>query len=382
MLKHVDLCSGIGGFALGFSWAELSYPVLFCDIEPWSRKILAKHWPDVKIAKDVKELANDPNGLVPDCDILSCGYPCQPFSVAGKQRGEEDDRHIWPEIFTIIQAKRPTWIVCENVYGHISMGLDTVLSDLETEGYSCQPFIVPACAVNAPHRRDRLWIVGYTEHDGSSATEITGKHGQDEERRSERKSKAEQSARTGQPKNNENVGDTENNRCDRGATSARREGAQNKQVEQFSVRGKLSRPSENVAHADSSGQQQSNKEMARKSSEQFNGGSIQSRENVAYTSGDKLQGFCEGQIHGQRNISSQSRRSGEDTQRGRSTQSRLGGMAHGIPDWLDEPTNISRTVKGVRGRADRLKGLGNAIIPQIAMQIGLCIKQVNEQNES
>ena len=336
MLKHVDLCSGIGGFALGFSWAELSHPVLFCDIEPWSRKILAKHWPDVKIAKDVKELANDPDGLVPNCDILSCGYPCQPFSVAGKQRGEEDDRHIWPEIFTIIKAKRPTWIVCENVYGHISMGLDTVLSDLEAESYSCQPFIVPACAVNAPHRRDRLWIVGYAEDNGRDGwTETIG-----------------------------------------------RERAQNKQVEQFSVRGKLSRPSENVAHANSSGQQQSNKEMARKSSEQFNGGSIQSRENVAYTSGDKLQGFCEGQIHGQRNISSQSRRSGEDTQRGRSTQSRLGGMAHGIPDWLDEPANIPRTVKGVRGRADRLKGLGNAIVPQIAMQIGLCIKQVNEQNES
>ena len=75
MLKHVDLCSGIGGFALGFSWAELSHPVLFCDIEPWSRKILAKHWPDVKIAKDVKELANEPHGLVPQCDILTAGYP-------------------------------------------------------------------------------------------------------------------------------------------------------------------------------------------------------------------------------------------------------------------------------------------------------------------
>ena len=305
MLKHVDLCSGIGGFALGFSWAGLSHPVLFCDIEPWSRKILAKHWPDVKIAKDVKELANDPDGLVPDSDILSCGYPCQPFSVAGKQRGEEDDRHIWPEIFTIIKAKRPNWIVCENVYGHISMGLDTVLSDLEAESYSCQPFIVPACAVNAPHRRDRLWIVAHTTDNGQA-----------------------------------------------------------------------------LAYADSSRQQQSDKEMARQPSKQFDSGGVQSTKNVAYTSGDKLQGFCEGQIHGQRNISSQSRRSGEDTQRGRSTQSRLGGMAHGIPDWLDEPTNISRTVKGVRGRADRLKGLGNAIIPQISMQIGLCIKQVNEQNES
>ena len=170
MLRHVDLCSGIGGFALGFEWAGLSRPVLFCDIEPWSRKVLRKHWPDVPIAEDVKELANDPDGLVPDCDILTAGYPCQPFSVAGARRGTEDDRHIWPEIFTIIKAKRPTWAVFENVYGHVSMGLDQVLSDLEGQGYAARPFIVPACAADAPHRRDRVWIiarnVGDTDYPG------------------------------------------------------------------------------------------------------------------------------------------------------------------------------------------------------------------------
>ena len=159
MMRHVDICSGIGGFALGFQWAELSSPVLFCDIEPWSRKILAKHWPDVPIAEDVKELANDPDGLVPDCDIITAGYPCQPFSLAGERRGTEDDRHIWPYIFTIIQRKRPSWCVFENVYGHVSMGLDEVLSDLEGQGYAARPFIVPACAADAPHRRDRVWII-------------------------------------------------------------------------------------------------------------------------------------------------------------------------------------------------------------------------------
>ena len=81
MLRHVDLCSGIGGFSLGFEWAQLSTPILFCDTEEWCRKILAKNFPDVPIATDVKELANDPERLVPDCDILTAGYPCQPFSV-------------------------------------------------------------------------------------------------------------------------------------------------------------------------------------------------------------------------------------------------------------------------------------------------------------
>ena len=144
MMAHVDLCSGIGGFALGFKWAELSKPVLFCDIEPWSRQILRKHWPDVPIAEDVKELANDPDGLIPDCDILTAGYPCQPFSLAGERRGTEDDRHIWPYILSIVQTKRPSWCVFENVYGHVSMGLDEVLSDLEREGYACLLYTSPS----------------------------------------------------------------------------------------------------------------------------------------------------------------------------------------------------------------------------------------------
>ncbi len=159
-MRHVDLCSGIGGFALGFEWAGLSRPVMFCDIEAWSRQVLAKHWPDVPIAEDVKELASDPARLVPDCDILTAGYPCQPFSQAGIRRGEEDDRHIWPEIFTIIEAKRPRWVVCENVAGHISLGLDTVLSDLaDKAGYEVQTFCVGAVALDACHRRQRIWVI-------------------------------------------------------------------------------------------------------------------------------------------------------------------------------------------------------------------------------
>ena len=173
MLRHVDLCSGIGGFALGFQWAELSKPVLLCDIEPFCRKVLRKHWPDVPIAEDVKELANDPDGLVPECDIITAGYPCQPFSVAGDRRGQEDDRHIWPEIFSIIKTKRPTWCVFENVYGHISMGLDEVLSDLEGENYAVRPFVIPACAVDAPHRRDRVWIIA---RNVENARHRTGRH--------------------------------------------------------------------------------------------------------------------------------------------------------------------------------------------------------------
>ena len=163
MLRHVDLCSGIGGFALGFQWAELSKTIMFCDTEEWCRRILEKNFPETRIEKDVKELANDPERLVPDHDILTAGYPCQPFSVAGLRKGEKDDRHIWPFLFKIIACKRPTWVVCENVYGHVALGLDKVLADLESEGYSTRTFIVPACAKDAPHRRDRLWIIAHSD---------------------------------------------------------------------------------------------------------------------------------------------------------------------------------------------------------------------------
>ncbi len=177
-MRHVDLCSGIGGFALGFEMARLSVPVLFCDVEPWCRRILKKHWPKVPVAEDVKVLANDPARFVPDCDILTAGYPCQPFSQAGKRQGEEDPRHIWPHIRKIIASKRPSWVVLENVYGHISLGLDSVLTDLESEGYTTRTFVVPAVAVGAPHKRNRVWIVGHTEDNGCNrGAEATRREG-------------------------------------------------------------------------------------------------------------------------------------------------------------------------------------------------------------
>lgn len=290
MLSHVDLCSGIGGFALGFQWAGLSKPVLFCDIEPWSRKVLAKHWPDVPIAEDVKELANDPDGLIPRTDpkrtILTAGYPCQPFSHAGKRLGSADtDRHIWPYILQIVAQKRPAWCVFENVYGHVSMGLDQVLLDLETQGYASRTFIIPACAVDAPHRRDRVWIIAHTS---------------DADRR----------------------------------------------------RGEVREPSGNgepTLHGEERDVADTDSKRGRRRNTQ--------RQDAA----DAGQPPC----------------NTRDNTRGMEswlTEPSICGMADGIPRWLDEPRDTPRTVKGVKGRADRLKGLGNAIVPQIAQKIGEAIK--------
>ena len=132
----LDLFSGIGGFSLGLTRAGMR-TIAFCEIEEYPRSILRKHWPDVPIFEDVRNLhAED---LPEAVDLICGGYPCQPFSLAGKRKGKDDDRHLWPEVVRIIReldatTGKPTWGIFENVNGHVSMGLDQVLSDLENVG--------------------------------------------------------------------------------------------------------------------------------------------------------------------------------------------------------------------------------------------------------
>ena len=373
MLRHVDLCSGIGGFALGFQWAELSKPVLFCDIEPWSRKILAKHWPDVPIAEDVKELANDPNGLIPDCDILTAGYPCQPFSVAGQRRGTEDDRHIWPYIFSIIKAKRPSFCVFENVYGHVSMGLDEVLSDLESEAYATRPFIIPACATDAFHRRDRLWIicrnVGDTKHDGSSTTTVTGSIGKTSEHDTQGQSKTEQSKGASQSRDSgglgegtraEYVGNSESKRHER-RTDAEREGPESEQEQRLGIRSKSSGSSKDVAYAQSMHSNGSGEHTQQSEGQVSEFGERSSEVNVANTDSERSQG----QWREHEPISRQ------ETGHAASYSDK---EIRARKNWQPEP-RVGRVAHGVSNRVDRLRGLGNAIVPQISMRIGLTIKE-------
>jgi DNA (cytosine-5)-methyltransferase 1 len=166
VLTHLDLCSGIGGFALAARWAGLQ-TIGFCEIDPWCQKVLAKHWPGVPQHGDLKSLqaalALEWAGEYGRVDLITGGYPCQPFSVAGQRKGSDDDRHLWPHILELIKGIRPRWCLFENVAGHITLGLDTVLSDLEAEGYSCWPAVIPAMAAGAKHRRDRVWIIASTQ---------------------------------------------------------------------------------------------------------------------------------------------------------------------------------------------------------------------------
>ena len=156
-MKHLDLFSGIGGFALAVEavWPEAEH--IFCEIDTYCQQVLKKHFPNSPIYGDIKNLSQDFGTI----DLLTGGFPCQPFSSAGKQRAQADDRHLWPEMLRVIRETKPTWILGENVAGIINLALEQVCLDLEAEGYEVQPFVIPACAVNAPHRRDRVWIIAH-----------------------------------------------------------------------------------------------------------------------------------------------------------------------------------------------------------------------------
>ncbi len=160
MIRILDICSGIGGFSLGLESTGGFDTVAFCEFDDFCRKVLNKHWPDVPIYKDLKEIGNEPERIIQDFDLICGGIPCQPFSVAGKKKGKEDDRHLWPYMYEIVKSKKPTWVIVENVGGFVNVALDDVCLDLETQGYATQSFIIPACSVEAPHRRDRIWILG------------------------------------------------------------------------------------------------------------------------------------------------------------------------------------------------------------------------------
>lgn len=163
-MRHGSLFSGIGGFDLAAEWMGWEN-VFHCEWMEFPRKVLEYYWPDadshIDICKtDFKKYANR-------IDILTGGFPCQPFSLAGKRKGTDDERYLWGEMLRAIQEIKPTWVIAENVFGIVNidggMVFEQVCLDLENEGYEVQPFIIPAAAKNAPHRRDRCWFIAYSQ---------------------------------------------------------------------------------------------------------------------------------------------------------------------------------------------------------------------------
>ena len=287
MLKVLDLFSGIGGMSLGLEMTGGFETVAFCERDAYCKSILRQHWPTTPIYGDVKELHYDQ-----PVDVICGGYPCQPFSQAGQRRGDQDDRHLWPEMARIIDETRPTWVLAENVAGHVSLGLDQVLSDLEARNYTWGAYIIPAVAVNAHHRRDRVWIIAHSDGKGEPDVAV------DENPRSRQLDVADADNRSGRW----------------------REERQPQGDRQLGVRG------EDVADA------------------------IGTRSQRAW--------------HEQREA--RNARARQPFKLG-SGQARL---------WETEPV-VGRVAHGVSARVDRIKALGNSVVPQVVAQIGRAILEAH-----
>ena len=290
-MRVLDLFSGIGGFSLGLERAGMR-TVAFCEIEEYPRQVLAKHWPNVPIYDDVRTLNADTlrrDGIA--VDVICGGFPCQDVSFAGKRAGLEGARSgLWGEYRRLIGELRPRVVIVENVPGLLSLGMGTVLGDLAALGYDATWDCIPASAVGAPHRRDRVWIVahanGQGEHDGPVDAEMVS-------------------------------------------------------------------ASQSVADADiltrDEGRSRDAAEITR--------GRDADRGGIGAT-------VCNANVSGLAFRQSQSRDVGEKCS-----------TPIGADWWLVEP-DVGRVADGVPARVDRLKGLGNAVVPQVAEAIGRAIMAV------
>ena len=416
-MNHLDMCSGIGGWALAFR--ELGINTIgFCEIDKYPQQVLQKNFPNIPIFNDLKELTYEQikeRTGTRDIDIVTCSYPCQPFSVAGKQKGEEDSRHLWPDTFRIVQECKPTWFVGENVGGHIKLGLDTVLEDLASEGYDTRTFVIPASSIGAWHQRKRIWIIGHKTVANTSSLRDGGRGFKqcripkwqflpEEQEGREVWCEAE---RCSTPYG-EDVSDTKSEGLSgsRGQESntnrARME--QRKGQEQGTIRSKSKRcggVSTDVSDTESQ-RTGKNNEGLRQGVSRVDG---RQTTDVSNTSSEGLQGLnAKSSINepqlGQSTNHDDERRTSEgvcnpDSRRFKSSESKTEqetGLSESSKrraeqeNWWQTQSELCGVPDGVsygldKGRVGRIKGLGNAIVPQIAWHIGNAILQANGESK-
>ena len=290
-----SLFSGIGGFDLGLERAGMKV-IWQSEIDQFACKVLKKHWPSVPNLGDITKIDWT---KVERPDIVCGGYPCQPFSTAGRRGGENDTRHLWPAMHNAISVLRPRYAIMENVRGHLSLGFGRVLGDLAEIGYDTEWQVIPAAAVGAPHKRDRVFIVAYP--------------------------------------NNAGVG-TQRRKVQRQKPSSEQE-------QKVVARHVFGRRGTNVADTDRRRRKQ-----------------------------------CEPKTKSVSGISSSSKRDGTNVANANSngTQIPFAGVIASIKElerttWWEVEPSVGRVANGVSDRVDRLKGLGNAIVPQVAEVVGALI---------
>lgn len=342
-VRVLDLFSGIGGIALAAHWAGME-TVAFCEIEPFCQKVLSKNFPGIPIYDDVTKLTREQlekDGVIDDSrgiDAIFGGIPCQPFSIAGKQKGKDDERHLWPEMFRLIRELQPRWVLVENVTGFIRLALDDVLNDLESENYKATTIVLPAHAVGAPHKRERIFIVAHSSVSKCNTRTKEQRVLREVQRDRSKQHHTDRSSETFTAMANTNSdgnNSTEKHRADRNRTE--------KMQEWYEPQRRSSDNSETLANSSRSRQQECN--------------------TPTFTEGKRLDTRC----------SNEDRRTG-------AIEPRVGGMLDGVSSRMDqyrlshrwpallgesqyewEPSRVSTVVKN---RKDRLKALGNAVVPQ------------------
>ena len=392
MYKILDLFSGIGGFSLGLERTGHFKTTAFCEIDKFCKLILDKHWKGTKIYDNVKEITKErleADGIeFPD--IITGGFPCQSFSVAGKQKGTSDDRYLWPEMFRIIKIFKPRYVIGENVRGIVNiengMVFETVCSNLEDEGYEVQPFLIPAASVGAPHRRERIWFIAIREESVVDTNNIRfEQHNETEKTTSWRGTSATSESTS-------DVGDTKHDGLSTSkiegssaASSNNNEKGQNETSEFKGTGG--SRDSENVENSRRTLQQgtelfDTNEDEIREEdanqhqrsgspseSDVANAESIRTGESREFNQEERSEGSSSTQLDGS---SSNDANTNLNREKWNQSEDRKGSRVEQDDWWLVEP-NVGRVAYGVSGRVHRLKALGNSIVPQIVEEIGRAI---------
>ena len=350
-LTHGSLYSGIGGWLLAAQWAGIEN-IFTCEIDKFCNKVLDKHFPDTERHYDIKE--TNFTKYERTIDIISTSDPCQPFSFAGKRGGTTDDRYLWPQTIRVIREVKPSYVVFENVFGFISMAFETVASDLETEGYTVESFIIPACAVGAWHRRDRLWIIAHSYSEQRGANK--GKSNTGANRRDNatgiRKDVSDTTKQGLQDRGGSPMEEQKGTKSESKRQSGTRSGAQNVS----NTNRTRSRTSE--CRTDENGQEE-NKRREEQPQPKFS----RQDKNVSDTDNNQT-----------------------------ARQRKYGRKIYGITEptgfndncegwWATEP-NVGRVAHGIPSRVDRLKSLGNSIVPQVAHIIFEGIKEYDYENRN
>ena len=350
--KHIGLFEGIGGFSLAARWAGWE-TIAWCEWNEFGQRVLRHHFPEAEGFGDITK--TDFTKYANTIDILTGGFPCQPYSLAGKRKGKEDERHLWPEMLRAIREIRPPYVVGENVFGLINwnggMVFNEVQADLETEGYEVWAYVLPACAINAPHRRDRVWFVAYNQHNGN--------------RRREQQQESEQ-------KTNRASENTGSNGCSNGEYDKQ---ISKRNKWEFGTGSKerifIGEALQNDTDTDCDGCDKCNGNNEKHTSKGRFDALNDFNQTTMYTNGTSKQGEHIGQTREGKFNGSDSR-NGINNFQNFPTQSPICGGDDGLPTELDG-------IAFPKWRAESIKAYGNAIVPQVAYEIFKAINQMAAQ---